>query len=199
MKTKISTSRSYSTTQVTDGLITQGENCFDATKPMTEADLAAFKAMLSAATPGERVRRRLAQLDALKDITPAIQLRIDAIRKVYGRLGRTEHKSREELDLLREADRHRRDILLLRDLVPKAVLGDKSTKGRKVGTVSPIREVITHVLKRHLPRNLRNLALFDEVAKWLPRGWHATESPKRLIGPGKGKGHGLATLSHRGG
>jgi hypothetical protein len=53
---------------------------------------------------------------------------------------------------------------------------------------APIREVIGRVLKRHLPRNFRNLALFDEVTKRLPRGWHATESPKRIIGPGEGEG-----------
>ena len=58
-------------------------------------------------------------------------------------------------------------------------------KGRGAG---PIRTAIACVLKRFMPRNLRNLALFDAVASNLPHGWHATQSPKRLIGPRIGDG-----------
>jgi hypothetical protein len=76
-----------------------------------------------------------------------------------------------------------RMAIMMRHTLPSAVHGEKMEMGRKPGTEGPIRNLIRQVLRRHLPRNLQNLALFDEVAKRPPRGWRAANLPRRFIGP----------------
>ena len=65
-----------------------------------------------------------ARLDSLKDVTPMIKMHADAIRAIHAGLDNHHSlKSKAEADALARADELWQKIIILRDLMPKAVMG----------------------------------------------------------------------------
>ena len=70
---------------------------------------------------------------------------------------------------------------------PKVELGEKFSKGRKLGTSGPIRKAIAELLAKNPA--MKNPELWDEIKKSPPKGW-SVEEPKHfrqldpeIIGP----------------
>lgn len=122
--------RAYKPVNMTDGILTWVQHTFDNSIEMTPDDEEMFVAMLEGLSPEERIRTMQANLDGLQNFTPAIKLHADAIRAVHAGLDNHFSVNREGLASLQRADDLWAKIIVLRDVVPKAVMGAKSSKNQ---------------------------------------------------------------------
>ena len=115
---------------MTDGLQTGTARVFDFTQEWTAADAEEFRKMLSGKTPESRVRKMQTQLGALGvNVAAPIKLHADAIRAILADLPPA--PTGRQVDRLDEADHLWQKILVLRDVVPKAVLGVKHSEAQR--------------------------------------------------------------------
>ena len=121
--------RAYQPVKKTDGFHRWVEHSFDLTVKGTPDDLEMMKAVWMAGGPRERMAAIQAKLDSLREATPAMQIHADAIQTILARL--SDHElpfARQEMAELAEAERLWDYIVLLRDVRPKAVMGEAHSK-----------------------------------------------------------------------
>lgn len=111
----------YKPVKMTDGIQTWIDHRFDMTA-MTPDDFDAFHAIDN--SPEFRIKEMAARLDTLAVTTPAIAAHVAEIRAIHDRvrpmLGRLKN---EHLDLLKQADHMWSNIMVLRDMMPRAAKG----------------------------------------------------------------------------
>jgi len=119
--------QAYDSINITDGLLRGTIHRFDALLDMTQDDLAIFKKTLLALTPRARLLVIKKNIDELTNSSPAIQIRIDEIRSIHAKLSKSDtNLSGEDLDSLQKADFLWYQILVMRDVHPLAIKGQKS-------------------------------------------------------------------------
>ncbi len=140
----------YTAVQMTDGLRTWVEHRFDMTKAFTADDHRMRKADLRD-WPAARIqdmRARLAKMPA----DPAMKVHAHEILRILDSMPEVERgrgASREQLSELHRAEMLEGNILVIRDVLPKAAKGEKFLPGRDAGAVSPLRKAI----RGHLRKN----------------------------------------------
>lgn len=120
--------RAYKPVNMTDGLHNWVQATFDKTVEMTPDDMEKLATVINGHSPNARLTRMQARLDGLQNITPAIKLHADAIRSIYAGLVNYFSVNREGLDALDKADDLWVKVMVLRDLLPKAIMGAKNSK-----------------------------------------------------------------------
>ena len=129
-----------------------------------------FKQVLSDPNlhPIGRIEIMQAHLDALENITPTMQIHVDAIRKIHVEFMETETRTLESLDALEKQNEHWLKIQLIRDTLPAARLGRKFTRGRVKNSVSKLRKSIQREIKTN--PNLRPAEIWKALAEKPPKG-----------------------------
>lgn len=116
-----------------------------------------------------------AKLDRLENTTPAMQLRINAIRAIHAQLPSTAVDfTAAQIQLLELADFHWTEIMVLRDVMPKAQLGHSFTQGRKRGTEGPIKKAARKIMKAR--PGMKTAEVWAALTLRPPTGWQALEN-----------------------
>ncbi len=128
--------RAYKAVKMTDGLQTWIDARFDMQQPLTAGDWEALRAMLESTSPQNRIAAMEARLATLgKSTDPTIRMHVAAIRAILRKRLSVQATagiaSRADLDLLKEADHLWVKIMVLRDVVPKAVMGAKHSETQR--------------------------------------------------------------------
>lgn len=175
--------RAYKPVDMTDGLQNWIQHTFDNTVEWTTDDEKMFVDVSINLTPNTRITSMQARLDSLKNITPAIKVHADAIRAIHDGLDNHFSINYEGMIGLQRADELWAKIVLLRDLLPKAITGEKFTRGRRSGTGGPIRKAIARLLKNN--PELNNKILWNAIKDKPPRRWQVFENSlgKYIEGP----------------
>jgi|GEM_PF-3692857 len=107
---------------MTDGVQTWTRHEFDHTKVPNNDDWAIFKQCLSAPHmhPQGRIDLMRARLEALENITPTMQLHIDAIRKIHVDFLAKNPPTLESMDALEKQNEHWLKIQLISKVLPLA-------------------------------------------------------------------------------
>lgn len=127
--TSAPTYNAYSEEKVTDGIQVWTRYNFDFTKTATQDDLKAFEKSFSQGGPLSRIESMEEKLTKLENVTPSMQLHIDAIRVVHAKVQEPPFGfTRERLLMLDQADSHWLKIMMLRDIIPAAQKGAKYSK-----------------------------------------------------------------------
>jgi hypothetical protein len=130
--------RAYKPNYETDGVTTWVAHHFDSTVEMTPDDIAMMKSTLMDSAPDARVTAMQENLDSLQNPTSIIKLNADEIRSIHDELssdGKNSPINREDLAALHRADELWDHIVILRDVMPKAITGDAVIAGSKKGGI----------------------------------------------------------------
>jgi hypothetical protein len=138
---------------MTDGVVSWTRHEFDHTKVPTKDDWGKFKEDLSEPHqhPLGRIEIMHARLDSLKNITPTIQLHVDAIRKIHADFLATKPVTLESLDALEKQNDHWLKIKLISEVLPLARKKVKANKDVRIAAQKerkkdPMRAAIIEVM-----------------------------------------------------
>lgn len=124
--------------KASDGMFEWETYRIDNTKEQTEADWRVFLNTVDATNPFARIEQMEAALAELKNITPAMQVQIDAIRAIHAKVQAPPVGfTRERLLMLDQADAHWEKLLLLRDAIPMARKGAAHSKKQSKSASAP--------------------------------------------------------------
>ena len=116
-------------TKVTDGLFTSERVTFDLTQPMDEKTWAEFRRVAD----GSSIMARIAQLEAYTATyakpQPAVALRLDKMQAALA-IAKRGGRRDEVFIAMESAELWRREIEILRDVVPKAAMGIRHSKAQ---------------------------------------------------------------------
>lgn len=119
---------SYRPVITADGLVQWIKHTFDCTVEMTPSDIELMQQLMMACSPNARITKMQSNLDGLKNTTPAIQTYADAIRAIYAGLDNHYSVDWDGSQALARAEELWIKIVLLRDMLPKAIIGIKNSK-----------------------------------------------------------------------
>jgi hypothetical protein len=167
---------SFESIEMTDGITDFTKSEFDATQQFTQDDKNEFISMLNRLTPNNRMRTMLENLNKLDSTNLEINLRINAIKNIYSDISNNEKLTEIELAKLKIADAHYREILIIRDIKPKAIMGDHYSKEQSKRAQQPRK--LTEQEKTHI-KNAYSQALKDGetygLKKQLSRKYEVSE------------------------
>lgn len=128
--------RAYKPVTQTDGILTWNQDTFDNTVgEWTDDDIDRFQASLMAMSPNARITAMQARLDSLAGVTPMIKMYADAIRAILAGLDNHHSVTTGEARELARAGMLWEKIIILRDVMPKAVTGAAVCAGGKKGGI----------------------------------------------------------------
>lgn len=139
--------RAYKPVTETDGITSWVHHAFDNTVAWTPDDIAMSDSRWRACAPDARIAAMLENLDSLKNPTSTIQLNADEIRAIYKGLssdGKNIPISKEDHAALHRADELWDHIVMLRDVMPKAVMGENTSKANRAKAKLP-RSIISEI------------------------------------------------------
>lgn len=123
--------RAYKPVMVTDGIFTWQQDSLDNTVgAWTDADIDKFQAGIQSCAPFDRIATIQARLDSLKKPTPGVEMYADAIRTILAGLSNHHSLNLKEARGLAEAEMLWDKLIIVRDVMPKAVQGLSQSKAQ---------------------------------------------------------------------
>lgn len=154
--------RAYMPVTMTDGILAWPQDrLVNTVGEWTDGDIDKLQASLGAVAPLERIKSMQARLDSLTGVTPMIEMYMAAIRAIHTGLNNHHSVTIAENRMLDEADRLWEKIIILRDVMPKAVKGGKFPPGREKGSLSPKTKYINQLVSMYpllCPKELYKIA-----------------------------------------
>ncbi len=145
--------RAYQAIPMTNGIVAWTKHHWAPDTEHTNDDVEKFVEVANSLSPQGRIlqiQERLKTLD--EEASPHIKTHADAIRRIHSCMpialaggGAT----LKDLKALEEAEGLWRDIVVLRDVIPKALHGAKFKPGRPTGAVSKLRKAIRSYLTKY--------------------------------------------------